>query len=154
MASHEDLQRTIEGSFAARLVELGSGDEVPDLGRREPLVSVHLEMPLSDARRFGKHLYDWVELVVPPLPPPTEHERLLALLSYSVDTLEFSVRTANCLYTAEIRYIGDLVKCSENDLLRLRHFGKRSLKEVTDILGQMDLSLGMDVQGWSPEDPS
>jgi len=61
----------------------------------------------------------------------------------SVDELELSVRPSNCLKTANIRTIGDLVQKTESELLKTKNFGKKSLNEIKTILGGMGLSLGM-----------
>jgi len=61
----------------------------------------------------------------------------------SVDELELSVRAYNCLKTANIRTIADLVVKSEAELLKTKNFGKKSLNEIKTILGEMQLSLGM-----------
>ena len=61
----------------------------------------------------------------------------------SVDELELSVRAYNCLKTANIRTIADLVQKSEAELLKTKNFGKKSLNEIKTILGDMALSLGM-----------
>jgi len=58
--------------------------------------------------------------------------------------LELSVRSSNCLRAAEIKTIGDLVKKGEPEMLKYRNFGRKSLKEIQDILGEMGLSFGMD----------
>jgi DNA-directed RNA polymerase subunit alpha len=61
----------------------------------------------------------------------------------NVDELELSVRASNCLKTANIRTIADLVQKSESELLKTKNFGKKSLNEIKTILGEMDLALGM-----------
>ena len=61
----------------------------------------------------------------------------------SVDELELSVRAYNCLKTANIRTIADLVQKSEAELLKTKNFGKKSLNEIKTILSEMNLSLGM-----------
>ena len=61
----------------------------------------------------------------------------------SVDELELSVRPSNCLKTANIRTIADLVQKTESELLKTKNFGKKSLNEITTILGKMGLCLGM-----------
>ena len=66
------------------------------------------------------------------------------------DDLELSVRSANCLKNARIRYIGDLVTKTEQDMLKTKNFGKKSLNEIKDILKTMGLNLGMEVEGWPP----
>jgi DNA-directed RNA polymerase subunit alpha len=60
-----------------------------------------------------------------------------------VDELELSVRASNCLKTANIRTIADLVQKTESELLKTKNFGKKSLNEIKTILGEMSLSLGM-----------
>jgi len=61
----------------------------------------------------------------------------------NVDELELSVRASNCLKTANIRTIADLVQKSEGELLKTKNFGKKSLNEIKTILGEMGLHLGM-----------
>lgn len=68
----------------------------------------------------------------------------------SVDDLELSVRSANCLKNANIRYIGELVTKSEAEMLKTKNFGRKSLNEIKEILAEMGLSLGMKVEGWPP----
>ena len=68
-----------------------------------------------------------------------------------VDELELSVRSANCLKNDNIVYIGDLVQKSENDMLRTPNFGRKSLNEIKEVLTNMGLHLGMQVEGWPPE---
>jgi DNA-directed RNA polymerase subunit alpha len=61
----------------------------------------------------------------------------------NVDELELSVRASNCLKTANIRTIADLVQKTEAELLKTKNFGKKSLNEIKTILGEMGLHLGM-----------
>ncbi|MCC6598653.1 MAG: DNA-directed RNA polymerase subunit alpha [Alphaproteobacteria bacterium] len=68
-----------------------------------------------------------------------------------VDELELSVRSANCLKNDNIVYIGDLVQKSEGDMLRTPNFGRKSLNEIKEVLSIMGLHLGMQVEGWPPE---
>lgn len=68
----------------------------------------------------------------------------------SVDDLELSVRSANCLKNANIRYIGELVSKSEAEMLKTKNFGRKSLNEIKEILTTMGLSLGMKIDGWPP----
>jgi DNA-directed RNA polymerase subunit alpha len=77
--------------------------------------------------------------------PTTEDERLLETLSRSVDELELSVRSYNCLKNADIKLIGDLVTKTEPEMLKTKNFGRKSLNEIKDILAEMGLSLGMNV---------
>lgn len=68
----------------------------------------------------------------------------------SVDDLELSVRSANCLKNANIRYIGELVVRSEAEMLKTKNFGRKSLNEIKEILSEMGLGLGMKIDGWPP----
>ena len=72
------------------------------------------------------------------------------LLSRNIDELDLSVRSANCLKNARIHTLRDLVRRSEGEMLETKNFGKKSLDEVTEILGQLGLRLGMDV----PDQPA
>jgi DNA-directed RNA polymerase subunit alpha len=76
-------------------------------------------------------------------PVEVEKVELNENLFRSVDELELSVRAYNCLKTANIRTIADLVQKSEAELLKTKNFGKKSLNEIKSILGEMQLSLGM-----------
>jgi DNA-directed RNA polymerase subunit alpha len=66
----------------------------------------------------------------------------------SVDELELSVRSANCLKNADIRLIGDLVQRSEAEMLKTKNFGRKSLQEIKEILTLMGLSLGMKLENF------
>jgi len=73
---------------------------------------------------------------------------LVEFLNKTVDELELSVRSANCLHNANIKYIGELVVRSESEMLKTKNFGRKSLNEIKDILAEMGLSLGMKIEGW------
>ncbi len=77
-------------------------------------------------------------------------EEINANLLRSVDELELSVRSMNCLQTANIKLIGDLVQRSEAEMLRTKNFGRKSLKEIKNVLAEMGLSLGMRLENWPP----
>jgi len=81
-----------------------------------------------------------------------EQERLMESLMRSVDELELSVRSANCLENANIKSIGDLVQKTEAEMLKTKNFGRKSLKEIKDILAEMGLSLGMKLENWPPRE--
>jgi DNA-directed RNA polymerase subunit alpha len=72
-----------------------------------------------------------------------EREKLNENLNRSVEELELSVRSYNCLKNAEIRTIRDLVQRSEAEMLKTKNFGRKSLNEIREILAEMGLSLGM-----------
>ncbi len=82
-----------------------------------------------------------------------QREELNAALWKSVDELELSVRSANCLQNANIKYIGQLVQKTEADMLKTKNFGRKSLKEIKEILEEMGLSLGMKIEYWPVEGP-
>ncbi|MFL5814442.1 MAG: DNA-directed RNA polymerase subunit alpha, partial [Bdellovibrionia bacterium] len=68
----------------------------------------------------------------------------------SVEELELSVRSANCLQNANIKYIYELVQKTEAEMLKTKNFGRKSLNEIKDILSEMGLSLGMKLDGFVP----
>ncbi|MHC1726251.1 MAG: DNA-directed RNA polymerase subunit alpha [Syntrophobacteraceae bacterium] len=70
----------------------------------------------------------------------------------SVDELELSVRSANCLKNADIRYIGELVQKTEQEMLKTKNFGRKSLNEIKEILSEMGLSLGMKIDNFPSRD--
>jgi DNA-directed RNA polymerase subunit alpha len=72
------------------------------------------------------------------------------VLLRSVDDLELTVRSANCLKAENIYYIGDLIQRSENELLKTPNLGRKSLTEIKDILASRSLSLGMKLENWPP----
>jgi len=82
-----------------------------------------------------------------------EQAKLHENLWKSVDDLELSVRSANCLQNANIRYIGELVQKTEGEMLKTKNFGRKSLKEIKEILSEMGLSLGMKIDGWPGDGP-
>jgi len=67
-----------------------------------------------------------------------------------VSTLELSVRAANCLENANIKFIGELVTRTEAEMLKTKNFGRKSLNEIKDLLAEMGLSLGMKIEGFDP----
>ncbi len=79
-----------------------------------------------------------------------EQPQLNENLFKTVDSLELSVRAANCLENANIKYIGELVTKTEAEMLKTKNFGRKSLNEIKDILSEMGLSLGMKIEGFDP----
>jgi DNA-directed RNA polymerase subunit alpha len=77
-----------------------------------------------------------------------EKMKMREKLERSVEELELSVRSSNCLRQADIKTIGDLVQKSEPEMLKYRNFGRKSLKEIQDVLVDMGLGLGMDVSAY------
>jgi DNA-directed RNA polymerase subunit alpha len=72
-------------------------------------------------------------------------EELIRKLSMPVTDLELSVRASNCLESAKINTVGELVTKTEADLLKVRSFGKTSLREVKRKLGDLNMDLGMEL---------
>lgn len=70
----------------------------------------------------------------------------------TVDELELSVRASNCLQNANITYIGELVQRTEQEMLKTKNFGRKSLREIKEILAEMGLSLGMKLDNWPPKE--
>jgi hypothetical protein len=83
-----------------------------------------------------------------PLSPETFNPVFLR----KVDELELSVRSSNCLKNENITYLGDLVRYSESEMLRIPNFGRKGLNEIRELLAQMGLQFGIEVPGWPPED--
>ncbi|MBP9838615.1 MAG: DNA-directed RNA polymerase subunit alpha [Proteobacteria bacterium] len=65
-----------------------------------------------------------------------------------IDELELSVRSSNCLENADIKYIGELTCRTENEMLRTKNFGRKSLNEIKELLGEMGINLGMRLDGF------
>ena len=78
---------------------------------------------------------------------PTDEE-VNENLFRSVEELELSVRSANCLQNANITLIGELVQKSEAEMLKTKNFGRKSLKEIKELLTEMGLQLGMRIDNW------
>ena len=72
------------------------------------------------------------------------------ILLRPVDDLELTVRSANCLKSENIFYIGDLIQCSEHELLKAPNLGRKSLNEIKEVLASRGLSLGMKLENWPP----
>lgn len=77
-------------------------------------------------------------------------ERVDPMLMRSVDDLELTVRSANCLKAENIYYIGDLIQRTEVELLKTPNLGKKSLTEIKDVLASRGLSLGVKLESWPP----
>jgi DNA-directed RNA polymerase subunit alpha len=108
------------------------------------------------AKILRKHLNPFIqyhelgEAVVVETPPVTlpaseVDDELKAKLAKSVSEMHLSVRAANCLESARVRTVGELVRKTEADMLRVRSFGKTSLREVRQKLAEWGLSLGMNI---------
>lgn len=82
------------------------------------------------------------------IPSIDEPKALNPNLFRSVDELELSVRSANCLQNANLKYIGELVQKTEAEMLKTKNFGRKSLNEIKDVLTSMGLSLGLTLDGF------
>jgi DNA-directed RNA polymerase subunit alpha len=82
--------------------------------------------------------------------PEKEEPEVDPILLRPVDDLELTVRSANCLKTENIHYIGDLIQRTEVELLKTPNLGKKSLTEIKDVLASRGLSLGMRLENWPP----
>lgn len=90
-----------------------------------------------------------ITLETPQLDTPEEFDeevlRMRQLLKSKLVDMNLSVRALNCLKSAEVSTLGELVQFNKNDLLKFRNFGKKSLSEIDDLLETHNLSFGMDI---------
>jgi DNA-directed RNA polymerase subunit alpha len=133
--------------------------QILDYDKLTMMIETNGSMTPEDALAFGARiLQDQLNIFVNFEEPRREIEAPAiqelpfnpALLK-KVDELELSVRSANCLKNDNIVYIGDLIQKSEAEMLRTPNFGRKSLNEIKEVLATMGLHLGMEVQGWPPE---
>lgn len=111
---------------------------------------------IQAANVLGEHLLLFVNLREEPVDDSEvevdlERERVRKLLKTSVDELELSVRSSNCLQAANIRTLGDLVQKTEMQMLKYRNFGRKSLQEISSILEDLNLHFGMNVTPYLDE---
>ncbi|GAB4292945.1 MAG: DNA-directed RNA polymerase subunit alpha [Ignavibacteriaceae bacterium] len=85
-------------------------------------------------------------------PKDTEKERIRKILLTSVDDLELSVRSHNCLKAANIKNLAELVRRDESEMLKFRNFGRKSLAELMEIVESLGLEFGMDVDAYLKEE--
>ncbi len=115
--------------------------------------SIHPEQAVRKAATF---LHEQISVFVD-LKAPTatsvkaDAPEIDPILLRSVDDLELTVRSANCLKAEDICYIGDLVQCTETELLKTPNLGKKSLNEIKAILSDKGLGLDMRLENWPPE---
>ena len=114
----------------------GSITPQDSLGLAAKLIKDHMQIFIQFEEK--------VELVEEPA--EIRQDAVLEHLNKSVDELELSVRSYNCLKNANIRTIGELVTKSEAEMLKTKNFGRKSLNEIKEILTSMGLSLGMRVE--------
>ncbi len=111
--------------------------------------------PEEAIRQSASILHDqlsaFVDLEVQPeVEPEVEQTEVDQTLLRSIDDLELTVRSANCLKAENIFYIGDLIQRTEVELLKTPNLGKKSLTEIKDVLARHELSLGMRLENWPP----
>jgi DNA-directed RNA polymerase subunit alpha len=104
-----------------------------------------------------EHVNFFIQLDEEPEPVVEEQEvdeevkRIRELLAQPVDELDLSVRSHNCLKAASIKTIGDLVRREEDEMLKFRNFGRKSLQELVEVLDERGLHFGMDVEEYLEE---
>ncbi|MCE5393415.1 MAG: DNA-directed RNA polymerase subunit alpha [Acidithiobacillus sp.] len=115
--------------------------------------------PVQAVQEAARILRQQLDVFVGGEPAPMEEARpaplaedLMPLLQRTVDDLELTVRSANCLKAEDIFYIGDLVQKTEQELLKAPNLGRKSLNEIKEVLEKNGLSLGMRIDNWPPED--
>ena len=129
-------QRTDYDSLLLEVTTNGSVTPEDALGYAAKIIKDHLLLFIRFEEEPAEEVIEEID---------QEIERLKDLLNRSVDELELSVRSSNCLKAANLRTLGELVRKTEGDMLKYRNFGRKSLKEIVDILEGMGLSLGMDI---------
>ena len=114
--------------------------------------SVGPQDALSTASQIlGNHLQLFISIDDQFISEPEEEvdekaEEIKKLLQMNVEELELSVRSSNCLRAADIKTLADLVQKSETEMLKYRNFGRKSLTELSQILQEMELGFGMDIE--------
>lgn len=106
---------------------------------------------LRDHVNFFIQLEEEPEPVVEEQEVDEEVKRIRELLAQPVDELDLSVRSHNCLKAASIKTIGDLVRREEDEMLKFRNFGRKSLQELVEVLDERGLHFGMDVEEYLEE---
>lgn len=82
--------------------------------------------------------------------PASEGEQVNPILLKPIDELDLTVRSTNCLKAENIHFVGDLVQRSETELMKTPNLGKKSLTEISEVLAEHGLSLGMTLEDWPP----
>ncbi|MDR3127394.1 MAG: DNA-directed RNA polymerase subunit alpha [Tannerellaceae bacterium] len=116
--------------------------------------SIHPKEALKEAARILIHHFALFsdDNITAEKPDKQEEEvfdeeilRMRQLLKSKLSDMDLSVRALNCLKSAEVEVLGDLVRLNKNDLLKFRNFGKKSLTELDELLESLNLSFGMDI---------
>jgi DNA-directed RNA polymerase subunit alpha len=130
-------QRTDYDSLTLEITTNGSVTPEDALGYASKILKDHMLLFIHFEEEPVEEIDDEVN---------EELERMRELLARSVEELELSVRSSNCLKAANIKTLGELVQKTESDMLKYRNFGRKSLREIADILDGMGLHLGMDIE--------
>lgn len=131
-------QKTDYEKLVLEITTDGSISPVDALTQSAEILSEHINM----FQNFGKVVE---EKKAPVKEEETEFARIRKMLLTNVDELKLSVRAQNCLRSANIKTLGDLVRHQEVEMLQFRNFGRKSLAELGEILQENGLSFGMDV---------
>jgi DNA-directed RNA polymerase subunit alpha len=132
-------QRTDYDSLILEIWTDGSTHPQDALSSSAQILKNHLQLFISIDEELVPEIEEEVD---------EEFERVKTLLSMNVEELELSVRSSNCLRAAEIKTLADLVKKSEAEMLKYRNFGRKSLTELNQILAELGLSFGMDIEAY------
>ena len=112
-------------------------------GFMQPAAEALTEMLQQQLGRRSGQLADGFEFESQQSEVSEEQNKLRKLLNMSVNEIELSVRAANCLNNANITTVGELAMKTEQEMLKYRNFGKKSLNEIKEKLEALGLSLGM-----------
>jgi len=129
-------QRTDYDRLVLEITTSGATEPIDALGYASKILKDHMQLFIH---------FDEVTLEESREEFNEEKQRMRELLQRNVDELELSVRSNNCLKMANIKTIGDLVRKTESDMLKYKNFGRKSLREIAEILEGMNLHFGMDV---------
>jgi DNA-directed RNA polymerase subunit alpha len=137
-------------------VESARVEQRTDLDRLVLLIETNgVITPEEAVRKSSRLLIDYIkvftdledkDLLAESVPKPA---KINPLLMHSIDDLELTVRSANCLKSENIMYIGDLVQYTEQELLKTPNLGRKSLTEIKAALSTRGLALGTKVDGWA-----
>src|SRR5262245_10708101 len=129
-------QRTDYDRLVLEIWTNGSTEPIDALGYASKILKDHMQFFIHfDEEQLQESREEFNE----------EKQRMRDLLMRSVDELELSVRSNNCLKMANIKTLADLVRRSEAEMLKYKNFGRKSLREIAEILEGMGLHFGMDI---------
>lgn len=129
-------QRTDYDRLVLEITTNGSTEPIDALGYAAKILKDHMQLFIHFDEDVVQESHDEFN---------AEKQKMREVLLRNVDELELSVRSNNCLKMANIKTIGDLVRKSEAEMLKYKNFGRKSLREIAEILEGMGLHFGMDV---------